>query len=441
MSHFSWKQRVLIVPPIVLGGILLFLAPGMKAEPPTSTQSTGKKVVRILKIEPRQLQPVAVGYGHTEPAQEWEAQSELDGTIIWNSEKFQEGNIISKGTPLLKIDPSSYELEIAKLDAEIKVAKLKDETISASLKIASEEYKIQRSEYERSLQLSKTGHISKTEKDRATRELLSSQQQLQTLKNNLVINQAEQQVLQTQLSLAQRDLKQTTISAPFDLRITEKLVGFAEYVNKGEILLRADGIAAVEVSAQFPLGKMRPLHQAINKNNISGDLHNELDVLIELNAGERIISWNAKVNRSGGHIDAQTQSQSIVVRIDDPYGQAQPGKKPPLIRDTFVKVTLMAPVLKKQILIPANAIHQNKVYVVNDEGKLQIKPVKVAFIQDQIAVIKEGIEVNDKVIVSQLSPAVKGMPLKPQPDKKMIEWLNKTTGFDVKKTPKTEGKS
>ncbi|UGA56783.1 efflux RND transporter periplasmic adaptor subunit [Vibrio sp. VB16] len=440
MSQFNWKQRVLIIPPLILGGILLFLAPGMKAEPPAITQSTGKKVVRVLKIVPRKLQPVAVGYGHTQPGLEWEAQSELDGTIIWEAGILQEGNIVSKGTPLLKVDPSVYELEVAKLNAEIEVAKLKDKTISASLKIASEEYRIQQSEYERSMQLSKTGHISKTEKDRATRELLSNQQQLQTLKNSIVINQAEQRVMQMQLALAERDLQQTTISAPFDLRITEKVAGIAEYVNKGEVLLRADGIDAVEVSAQFALGKMRPLHQAADKSDMRGDLHHELEALVELKAGNRIITWNGAVNRSGGQIDAQTQSQSIVVRINNPYEQAQPGKKPPLIRDTFVKVTLKAPVLKNQILIPANAIHQGHVYVVNSDGNLEIKSVTVAFIQDQVAVIKDGLLPNDNVVVSKLSPAVKGMPLKPQSDKKMVAWLNDITGFSVGKTRKTEGK-
>lgn len=440
MSQFNWKQRVLIIPPLILGGILLFIAPGMKAEPPAITQSTGKKVVRVLKVVPRKLQPIAIGYGHTKPALEWEAQSELDGTIIWETGNLQEGNIVSKGTPLLKVDPSVYELEVAKLNAEIEVAKLRDKTISASLKIASEEYRIQQSEYERSMQLSKTGHISKTEKDRATRELLSNQQQLQTLKNSIVINQAEQRVMQMQLALAERDLQQTTILAPFDLRITEKVAGIAEYVNKGEILLRADGIDAVEVSAQFALGKMRPLHQAADESDMSGDLHHELEALVELKAGDRIIAWNGAVDRSGGQIDAQTQSQSIVVRINNPYEQAQPGKKPPLIRDTFVKVTLKAPVLKNQILIPANAIHQGNVYIVNRDGNLEIKSVTVAFIQDQVAVIKDGLLPNDNVVVSKLSPAVKGMPLKPQADKKIVAWLNDITGFSVGKTPKTEGK-
>ena len=83
MSRFGWKQRVLIIPPLLLGSLFLALAPGMKAEPPTANQAAGKKVVRVLTISPRKIQPTAIGYGHTKPVHEWEAQAELDGTVTW----------------------------------------------------------------------------------------------------------------------------------------------------------------------------------------------------------------------------------------------------------------------------------------------------------------------------------------------------------------------
>ncbi|MDG3085891.1 MFP transporter [Vibrio hannami] len=428
MARFSWTQKALFVPPVILGAALLILAPSMKADPPKTESKAGKKVVRVLKVAPRKIQPTAVGYGHTQPAQDWEAQSELDGTVIWVSEQFKTGAILEAGSEILRLDPSSYQLTIARLEAELDVSKLTNQTIRASLNIAEQEYQVQKSEYERSIRLSKTGHISQTEKDQATRELLSSQQQLQTQKNNLAINSAQQQVLITELELAKRDLEHTVITAPYSIRITEKFADLAEYVNKGEVMFKADGIEAVEINAQFPLGKMRPLRRTTSQNTLDKDVHTNLEAIVELQAGDRVIVWDAEVNRSGGQIDAQTQSQSIVVQIAEPYKQAVPGKKPPLIRDTFVKVTLKAPIMKKQILLPVTAIHNDKVYFVK-EGKLVIRPVKIDFVQGQIAVIKSGVEIDDIVVLSKLSPTVKGMLLKPQPDKKINKWLDKETGF------------
>ncbi len=440
MAKFSWKQKLLFIPPVLLGALFLVFAPRMKAEPPKADQTTGKKVVRVLKVIPRKLQPAAVGYGHVKPAHEWEAQAELDGTVIWVSEDFKDGALIGKGSEILKLDPSSYELGMVKLNAELAVAKLTENTIQESLKIAEKDFQLQKMEFDRAAGLAKSGLLSKSEKDKTTRDLLGSQQQLQTLKNNLEINRAQQKVLQAELAIAERELENTVIIAPYDIRVTEKMVDIAEYVNKGKVILRADGIDAVEVSAQFPLGKMRPLRRDSNLSPFDRKLHDKLEATVELGVGDKSIAWEAKVNRSGGKIDAQTQSQSIVVRIEDPYGKAAPGRKPPLLRDTFVKVKLRAPVMKRKILLPVTSIHNNKVYIVK-EGKLEIKPVNIDFVQGQIAVLKNGIEINDIVVLSKLSPAVKGMALKPQPDKKIIQWLDKETGFKAGNPDKSKNKS
>ena len=186
---------------------------------------------------------------------------------------------------------------------------------------------------------------------------------------------------------------------------------------------------------------MRPLRRTIEQNKPSNTIHSDLEAKVELEAGDNIIAWQGRVDRSGGSIDAQTQSQSIVVIIDKPYEQAVPGKKPPLIRDTFVKVTLKAPVLNNQILIPVNAIHNDNVYTVNSEGRLEIKPIEVDFIQEQIAVIRSGLKPDDKVVLSRVFPAVEGMSLKPQPDKHIEEWLNKITGFGITQAKKREAES
>lgn len=438
MTGYSWLQRALIIPPVLFGIVLLVVAPGMKAEPPKASTTAAKKVVRVLKVDPRNVQPSAVGYGYTEPAQDWHAQSELDGAVVWVSEQYKTGNIIRKDSEILRIDPASYQLTIARLQAELDVLTLTNRTIIDSLKIAEKEFQVQQSEYARSIKLSETGHLSNTEKDRATKDLLSSQQQLQTQKNQLAINQAQQKVLQTELALANRDLEQTVIKAPFDIRVIETLVGLAEYVNKGELLLKADGIDAVEVRAQFPLGKMRPLRSAKHLNALDSDVHSNLAATVELQAGDKVMTWPAEVSRSGGEIDSQTQSQSLVAQINQPYQQAIPGEKPPLVRGTFVKVTLKAPVIEQQVLLPINAIHDGKVYTVS-EGKLRIKSVRVDFIQGQVAVLKSGLEFGDVVVLSKLSPAVEGMALQPQSDGNIALWLDKQTGFKSSKANQEEG--
>ncbi|MGG5575439.1 efflux RND transporter periplasmic adaptor subunit [Vibrio diazotrophicus] len=423
MASYSWIQRLLIVPPLVLGGIVLFVAPSMKAEPPKTEQAGGTKVVRVIKIKPLAIQPSVIGYGYTRPAQEWQAQAEVEGRVIWVSDHFKNGAFVTKGESLLKLDDSAYQLAITKLNAELDVSKLKYQTIGVSYSIAEQDYKLQKEEYERSERLAKTGHLSQTEKDKAKRDLLNKQQLLQNLKNEQAITVAEQQVLNAELEIARRDLSHTEVKAPYDIRITATNIDVEEYVNKGQALLQSDGMGSVEVLAQYSIGKMRPLRRASQLQSFDNSLHSDLEATVTLTTGDRLIHWQGVIDRSGGFIDAQTQSQTLIVRIPEPYRQAQPGKRPPLIRDTFVKVTLKAQQLENQLIVPINAIHRGNVYVVKD-NQLTIQPIDVDFTQGQIAVVKYGVSEGDMVVVSQLQPAVEGMKLKPQPDKTMMQWLS-----------------
>ena len=133
---------------------------------------------------------------------------------------------------------------------------------------------------------------------------------------------------------------------------------------------------------------MRPLHRSANASVFDYTAHADLQALVELQVGEHIISWEGLSIRSGGRLDAQTQSQTIIVTVDEPYEQAIPGKRPPLVRDTFVKVTLKAPPLENQMLLPVNALHDDQVYLINSEDKLEKRQVVIDFVQDQIAVIR-----------------------------------------------------
>lgn len=437
-TKFSWKKRLLWIPPLFLGVLALLLAPLIKQAPPQSSKSISPKVVRVIKISPRKIQPSAIGYGYIQPADEWQAQSELSGTVIWKSENLNNGSIISKGEEVLEIDPTPFLLTKAQLEAQLEVARLKDTTIQSSIQIAGQDLELQKAELQRIERLSKTGNISQTTRDAGKRQFLNSQQQLQTLKNNLLINQAEQKVLESQLAVVDLDLQKTILRAPFDIRVTDVNIGIAQYINRGELLLTADGLDAAEVSAQFPIGKMRPLRRSAKEKSLTDNVHADLQASVELQAADKKISWQATVDRTGGLLDAQTQSQSIVVRIEDPYKKATPGSRPPLIRNTFVKVILKAPILNNQLLLPTTAVHNNRVYTLDADNKLQIKTVEIDFIQQQIAVIRSGLAAEERVILSPLSPAVAGMKLKPQQDNKTVNWLDKTTGFAAEKSSKKQ---
>jgi hypothetical protein len=54
--------------------------------------------------------------------------------------------------------------------------------------------------------------------------------------------------------------------------------------------------------------------------------------------------------------------------------------------------------------------------VADDDNRLQRRPVEVLFSQGSVSVIAEGLEAGERVVVSDLLPAVEGMLLQVQID-------------------------
>jgi multidrug efflux pump subunit AcrA (membrane-fusion protein) len=177
-------------------------------------------------------------------------------------------------------------------------------------------------------------------------------------------------------------------------------------------------MAVAEIEAQFPIGRLRPLVGGSSQRATS---HEDavswapgvrgLDALVRLRSGDHQVEWSARVDRVGGEIDPATQSLGIVVAVDDPYGQAVPGERPPLVRNLFVEVELIGRALAGQTVIPLSALHEGKVYVADEANRLAVRPVVLNFRHGGFASVAEGLRPGERVVVSDPIPAVAGMLL------------------------------
>jgi len=175
-----------------------------------------------------------------------------------------------------------------------------------------------------------------------------------------------------------------------------------------------------EVEATFAIGRLRPL---VRSSRQEGPVVSGAGVL-GLGAGGRLrtpthaIEWPARVERVAGAVDPQTQSLGVVVAVDRPAALAEPGRRPPLFRNTFVEVELVSKARDEQIVVPVSALHQGRIYVVNDENRLEVRQVEVNFTQGSYAVLQRGVKPGERIVTSDLASAVAGMLLDPQEDKK-----------------------
>ena len=127
-----------------------------------------------------------------------------------------------------------------------------------------------------------------------------------------------------------------------------------------------------------------------------------------------VARWPAEVNRVRETVDPQTRTIGVVVVVDEPLRNAIPGVRPPLTKNMYVEVALTGLPLADRLAVPRVALHVDGdggqvVYLVGDDGRLEIRPVTIRFVQGDLALVADGLAEGDRVVVSDLIPAIEGM--------------------------------
>jgi multidrug efflux pump subunit AcrA (membrane-fusion protein) len=357
--------------------------------------------------------------------------AQVAGSVVWTADKLRNGLLIQQGSELLRIDAQEYELGLAQIDAQKEALAAKDETTRASLRIEERSLEFREDDMARKQQLLKQGSSAKAAVDAAERAMLTAQAKVQTLQSGLKLNQAERNILSRQRDIAALNVQRTLIKAPFDIRLGAVDIAQGQYVNKGQTLFSGDGIDVAEVIAQFPIGALSPLFGKTGDTGAAletlaedargvSERHELLKAKVRLHVPKGVLEWDAKLDRVSQAMDPKTRTRGIVLKVDDPYGQATPGQRPPLVRDTAVEVILEGQPQKNKIALPALSVRKGMVMVVDKDKRLRFKSVKVAYTQGDIVVLKSGIEPDEKVIVSDMPAPVDGMLVAPRPDKNLL---------------------
>jgi RND family efflux transporter MFP subunit len=438
----AWARRLLILPPIAIGAAVLVWQLNTGAAPEQGEITEVTRAVRVIEAEPVDFVPQAIGYGTVEPGQVWEAVAQVAGKVVEKHPELERGRLLEAGAVILRIDPADYELALARAQANLESAEAQlaelevtEANTQTSLEIERRALALAEADLERQQALLGRGNISQSAVDQTETELLNRRQRAQELDNQLRLIPAERRVLEASIALnrAQRDsakldLERTTIRMPFDGRIAEVNVEPTEFVGIGEVLVVADGIDVAEIEAQFPLGQVLPLVRgeadltalsAAELAALPGQFGLEAEV--RLRTDEVRASWDARFERMGDRIDPQTRTVGVIVAVAEPYRKTIPGKRPPLVKDMFVEVALRGQPWADALVVPRVAVHRAPdgrpaVYLVDADGRLEIRPVTLGPAQDDLVVVREGLAPGALVVVSDLIPASAGMRLEPALD-------------------------
>jgi RND family efflux transporter MFP subunit len=430
-EHQSHWRKLLIFPPIVIGIGVLMLMAGNKQPPAASDTGEPTRRVRIIETLSLDLTPIAEGYGTVQPARVWSGIAQVSGRIIKRHPRLRDGEIIAKGTLLLQIDPVDYELNLAQIAAEIAELQVEENNAKASLSIEKRSLEIAQRELQRISQLAAKGTASQSDLDEAERNLLTSRNAVQNVNNNLALLPTKRKVLEAKKRQTERDLENTSVYAPFNMRVAEMAIEVDQFVSKGHTLLAGDEVDRIEVVAQFPMSSLRRLFIGRDLSEfeiIGGNLAEAvaLKPRLRLDMGSAVAEWEAEFVRFSDQVDPDTRTMGVVVAVDKPFEKVIPGQRPPLSKGMFVQVQLQGKTQPNQIVLPRSSIKNGVVYLADDENRLQRQPIEVLFNQGDISVIASGIAPGQRVVVSDLVPAVSGMLLQTETDQALSAALQES---------------
>ena len=322
--------------------------------------------------------------GESRPQTEIDLVPEVAGKIVYVSPNFIEGGIIKKGETLIRIEDSDYKVSVVRAQASVAQA---EQTLIRE----KAEGEIARRDYE---ELGR-GNPSPL--------ALRLPQQAQA--------QAALQAAQAEVDSMKLQLTRTSVKAPFTGRVRTKNSDLGQYVTPGRTLGRIFSTNVVEVRLPLTdndLAKMNLPLAYVAKDRASAPEVN----LSATVAGQRR-SWTGKIMRTDSAYDTQTRALFAIAEVYDPYGKGASENGVPLAPGLFVDAEIQGKTYESVITIPRDGLRPgDKVYVVDDKGKSEIRDVSVIDTDAKRAVLSSGVETGELIILSPMEESRTAMTLK-----------------------------
>ena len=415
-------HRLWVLPPMALGVLVFMWLAGDKQAPTKADKDETAHAVRIIEAPQIDLIPTAEGYGAVQPDRVWSAVAQVKGRIVATHPRLRNGAILPKDVVLYRIDPVDYELNLAQARAELAELDVQEQNARASLGIEERNLAVAERELRRVRNLAKQGTASQSDADTAERTALNTRTAVQNINNTLALIPTKRAVLEAKVSQAERDLKHTEIKAPFNLRVANLQIETDQYVATGQTLFQGDAVDRVEIIAQFAMTSLRPLFISQNLTIDGTTAMSNLAELValrpqvRLDLGNHVAEWDAEFVRFSDSVDTETRTIGVVIAVDRPFDKIIPGFRPPLSKGMFVQVVLQGPAQPGRVIVPRTAIRNGTVFLADEQNHLQSQATEVLFNQGGFSVIQSGIKAGDKVVLTDLIPAVPGMLLSPRID-------------------------
>ena len=428
-----------VLPILIVGAGVFVIWRSMQAkeDPSPPPEATQRPAVNVVNAELVTDGFSLVESGSVVPYREVTLAAEVAGRIVEKADVCRAGRFVTKGTTLLTIDPRNYELEVLRLQQEVKQAEVGLEEANVELsntreliKLAEENRGLQDREVARLRSLVSGRAAAASELDQARSAAIMSTNTVQTLKNQINLIKTRQaslaaslQLAETRLERAKLDLERTAIRSPCDGVVISEMVEADSFVGSGVSLVTIEDTSAVEVRCNLRSDYLTWLWSA--KNRIGWDEQQphrspyeipRVPATVSLSSGDERYEWDGVLNRYEGlGLDQDTRTVPCRILVSDPTGGRVVGspdqQAPAIVRGMFVEVSIHVVPDRQLLAIPSTALRLGDVVWVVREEQLVSVPVRVVLRQGDNVIVEAGdrLQPGEDVVTSPVASAVEGL--------------------------------
>lgn len=336
--------------------------------------------VSVVTVRPQARAIVRELPGRVAPTRVSDVRPRVSGIVV--ERLFHQGSEVKAGDPLYRIDPRPFEVEVQSSEAALAKAVAAFEQAAAQAR-----------------------RIATLTSQRATSEAENE-------KAHGGMRQAEAEVegRKAEVARAKLNLSYATILAPIDGVVGAALVSEGALVVQNETNLatiqQLDPIYADFTQSVTELNQLRRALESGELDRIAPDMAR---VRLVLDDGA-VYAAAGKLLFSDARVDAHTGQVTLRGEFPNPKRELLPGM--------YVRVLIEQGIDTDAIAVPQQAIQRNggggsEVFVVKEDNRVAVQPVRTGSVQDGQWFITEGLKAGDKVVVEGFQKFAAGDKVRP----------------------------
>lgn len=383
-----------------LAAYLVSLAPEPEQqEPPPQIPfaQTGKVVGGSGAIPVR-------GTGTVRTSAELEITPQVGGRVTWMDPGFQSGGRVEAGQTIFRIEDSDFLNRVREVEVDI-------EARQAEFAVIQEEAAFAKAEFEKYSRL-----------QREAGSAIGEAGPLALREPQLKAAQAALDREQVRLADARLALSRTEVRAPFAGYVLNESLETGQLVTAGQAVGRIFAADSVEVVVPLSDAKAALIPRLWKLR--AGHADRRVRARVVARYGDASYSWNGYVDRAEVSLDEQTRTIDAIVRVPDPFasgvrsdGTNGSSGAPPLLVSKFVDVEIQGVAPDSYFRVPRPALRPgNQVWVVGNDRRVRIVPVRVLQRANAEAVVLAALEEGQLVVTGGVQFVTDGMLVQTRAD-------------------------